>query len=788
MSLPLVTDWTTFSDLIASTTSGRTLLQANDYSAFSELVKVSAKAEGYAMQGSNLVKTGNAVGSIAQTSGKVLLFPTYATEGVTGGVSTATQVATIAETETGITATTVGASAGGVSVGAVVGGVMAGLGLGVVAYESNPQFWIGVSNAIFGTDIEYEQIKDLSITALFKNGKTYIPDETVQKISEYLISSGAYNMSSVIDVNNSDFVLNETRTFYTTPFTKDTLAYIVNKAYEKITYKSRNPDLRLLLNEFWNRINEVFNPTEYNCVGVDIRLPQNKSYPSINLFIWGYNSTDNSMIVKTKTVNGDFVGYSCEILNAITPTTNNYCDVQWFQGNIATTNPTIVGSSKYCVSGYKIGNEMIESGNINSTTRNISGVVDILPQQNAVYPTGSTPLPLTYPTWYNNKLTIGGMKPDKSGLQNVDFLPIELPSVNPMENPLDLPQAQAQLGDVTTPYQQQEILDALQRLQDSIPDYPYIQNPPSSDIGNTPTTPTVLPSASASGLISIYNPTLSEVNGLGAYLWSTNFVEQIVKLFQNPMDAIIGLHILYGTPSINGRGHIKVGYLDTGIESNLVNNQYITINCGTIQVAELNGNATDYPPFTRTSLYLPFIGIVELNGYDIIGSSVNIEYKIDVLTGCCLANVSVNKNSSNAILYTYNGNCAVQLPLTGGNYASMISGLIGVGLGAMTGGVGMVVAGVMGAVTQGATVQHSGCLGSNSGAMGIKKPYLIVTRFVPYDAVNYNNYYGYPSNNTYKISELTGYTKVKEIRLNGINATNKEKMELETILKNGVIF
>ena len=85
-------------------------------------------------------------------------------------------------------------------------------------------------------------------------------------------------------------------------------------------------------------------------------------------------------------------------------------------------------------------------------------------------------------------------------------------------------------------------------------------------------------------------------------------------------------------------------------------------------------------------------------------------------------------------------------------------------------------------------VAHSGSIGSNAGAMGGKIPYLIITRPKPYNADNYSNFYGYPSNKTVKLSSCLGYTKVKDIHLENISsATDDELNEIESLLKDGVI-
>ena len=72
--------------------------------------------------------------------------------------------------------------------------------------------------------------------------------------------------------------------------------------------------------------------------------------------------------------------------------------------------------------------------------------------------------------------------------------------------------------------------------------------------------------------------------------------------------------------------------------------------------------------------------------------------------------------------------------------------------------------------------------------MGVRKPYLIITRAEPNEALNYNKYYGFPSNNAVSLKSCLGYTRVKEVHVENVsNATITEKNEIESLLKSGVI-
>lgn len=339
-----------------------------------------------------------------------------------------------------------------------------------------------------------------------------------------------------------------------------------------------------------------------------------------------------------------------------------------------------------------------------------------------------------------------------------------------------------------------------------VPD-PVVPTPPDpvpnpNDNGKTPTpiTPVIPPvSTSAAGLLHVYNPTASQVTQFGAWLWTTfsgSMIDTISKLFNNPMDAVIGLHELYATPSDGDSMSIRAGYLDSGITSRLVKDRYTSINCGSIVIQEHWGNYLDYSPYTKTYCYLPFIGIVELQTDDIIAHAVNITYKIDSYTGSCIAIISVAKDGYESITYQFSGNCSVEIPITSGMKATMQNALIGAatsGILALSGGgAGAAIAGaaLSGGIRRGINskneVQHSGSFGATFGAMGIKKPFIIVKRPKQKVVPGYNENYGYPAHKMVALSECSGYTRVREVDVISVTATEEEKKLIETMLKEGI--
>lgn len=340
------------------------------------------------------------------------------------------------------------------------------------------------------------------------------------------------------------------------------------------------------------------------------------------------------------------------------------------------------------------------------------------------------------------------------------------------------------------------------------------------------------------GFIQVYNPTGGEFITFGRWLWVTYEDATIEKIWNNPFDGVIGAHELYATPSKDGYSTIRCGFLDSGVSSIVVQQRYTMINCGSLVIPEYWGNYLDYSPYSQAMIYLPFIGIVNVEVDDIVGSAINILYHVDSYTGACIAQITGAKDGYTNTLYQFSGNCAVDIPMAGGSQAQIkaammtadayskaanigaimtAAGGLGSGLssaigGAMMGnpmslvggvssGMGQFVGGLASAASQYAQgqaqhtanmlsgksqVQHSGSFGASHGAMGIKKPYIIIRRPIQKVVNGYNELYGYPAHKQVIVGSCKGFLRCREVHVVSSLATDAEKALIEQFLVTGV--
>ncbi len=333
-----------------------------------------------------------------------------------------------------------------------------------------------------------------------------------------------------------------------------------------------------------------------------------------------------------------------------------------------------------------------------------------------------------------------------------------------------------------------------------------------SDTIPTPSLPSNI--ATGSGLFTAYNPSASQLASFGNSLWSTEYTsfDELFKILfgGDAFNAIIGLHLLPVQPSTGASRNIKLGNWDSSVSAPVITNQYAKVEFGNLMLPEYWGNCIDYSPYTRIQLALPYIGIVDVDTDDVLGSNNNLTYNIDVFSGAVCATLQCSKGNLNSVIYQWSGSCAVELPVTGANYNSMLSTSVGAALGSgvfaskamsaviASGGGSPITAGVVsaGAIAGAAStiygsskgkVQRSGAFGSNAGALGIMTPYFIITRPVQSVPSSWQADKGYPANISAQLGTLLGYTEVSEINLE-CSGTEAEKKEIIDLLKKGVLF
>lgn len=339
----------------------------------------------------------------------------------------------------------------------------------------------------------------------------------------------------------------------------------------------------------------------------------------------------------------------------------------------------------------------------------------------------------------------------------------------------------------------------------------------------------------------IFIPTPAQLKDFASWLYQTDFISSMSQALQNVLGFNTDLtQLMYSFKvfpfdiSPAGNKYFKIGWAspsDTVIGQMsqqgkmlyTLNNVY-ELDCGTLYFERVYDNALDYQ--CHVQIYLPFVGMQVLESYDVIGKNIRPVYQIDLLTGDCVCKIFID----DSIKYQFTGNCGYDMPLSQVSQNGVLSkGLQGaMMLGAAAGVIpplnitgqtiteekskinySRVNPGQVSSQTKEVTQTHQsplvtakeaiggftnlssgivrgGSLQGNTGFLGTNTPYLLVSYPRLNVPTNFGHFNGYPCNKTLKLGELTGYTQVGEMHLDGFTGTDAEAAEIESMLKGGV--
>lgn len=292
-------------------------------------------------------------------------------------------------------------------------------------------------------------------------------------------------------------------------------------------------------------------------------------------------------------------------------------------------------------------------------------------------------------------------------------------------------------------------------------------------------------------LINAFSLNAQQLASLNNTLWNKDLLVQLKTLFNDPVDSICSLHIVpfVSTVGADENAQVKIGNLDipncTGTRLS-ISYSVLTLN-DDITIPNLYNNFLDYAPYTKVKLYLPLIGMVDLDTNIVMGKKLSIEYILDNLTGGLTAQIKVGSD----VIYTYSGVCIIRLPITSVSYAAVIKDTISTISAMISGDIKSSVTGAFSAidniVNPDVNVKYN--VGGSTSIYACRKIFAVVLRPVSQKPTNYNSTVGVPSQKTAVLSDpnLKGFVSVSDIHLQRTTATESEQDEIISILKDGII-
>lgn len=316
---------------------------------------------------------------------------------------------------------------------------------------------------------------------------------------------------------------------------------------------------------------------------------------------------------------------------------------------------------------------------------------------------------------------------------------------------------------------------------------------------------------SGSGVLSVFTPSVAELTSFTSELLSNTVLDSIKNYFTtNPMDGIFALHILpYSGFSSNLVANPRIGTHTFTSTLTMAASEFITVDYGSMYVPFVYDGYENYAPLSDAKIFLPYIGMKDIDINIIQGCNIKLKYNISLVTGDIYAYLYAQwaakwgKAETNQgvdhLIYHWQGNCASTVPLSHLDSTNYISGAMQIAggitslvAGAATANPVAIPAGIAG-MTKGVaemgrtSIISSGNISGTAAFMGCKEAYLLISRPIMTFSNAYNRYIGNRANAIEMIGSLAvnTFTMMRNVDLAGINATGEELAEIETILKGG---
>lgn len=287
------------------------------------------------------------------------------------------------------------------------------------------------------------------------------------------------------------------------------------------------------------------------------------------------------------------------------------------------------------------------------------------------------------------------------------------------------------------------------------------------------------------GLTSVYNVTSARLNQLGRFIWTDDAMDNIKLLNNSPIQNIVSCKCIpFASRSVTTR-NIVLGNIDTGVLGDKVNSNIGKVLIGSVNVTPPFNNFLSYGNYTSVSIYLPYLGMRQLDTDKVMGKTLKVYYNVDCLSGNCV----IELFSNNVKINEFSCNVSIDIALTSSNRAEIEKGYITSAIG---GGVSLATGNVMGALGSGlnASMQkynytQSGTCSGSAYTNISKNCYIIIEYPDLLDNNSYKHTKGKPCEKRKRVGSCKGFTTISNVDLQ-IKASETELNAIKDLLSSGV--
>lgn len=328
--------------------------------------------------------------------------------------------------------------------------------------------------------------------------------------------------------------------------------------------------------------------------------------------------------------------------------------------------------------------------------------------------------------------------------------------------------------------------------------FPHGSFDDSSDEISLDAKPTV--GVSTAGFVRVYKVEQGDLDNFGEKLFpdpdSMPVTDRLwfTMAYSKLIDYVIDCHVIPTAITGGTLENLKVGW-KTFNDISLVRTttDYVDVDCGTLSIPEYWRNFLDFASCS-CEIYLPFVGFVPIESEYWNGGSINLVYRFNVVDGSFQAKLFSTSSKSklkNSLIGQYGGVCCLHLPITGLQYANVITGILSAGTGAaldvQAGNYGNIPNQLSNMLSLKPDLAMSNGYSATTSFLTHRTPYLVIKRAVAQFSKKYNLENGFPLNVAKPLSSISGFTIIDNPRLN-IDCNDEEYNEIVNLLKTGVIF
>lgn len=313
----------------------------------------------------------------------------------------------------------------------------------------------------------------------------------------------------------------------------------------------------------------------------------------------------------------------------------------------------------------------------------------------------------------------------------------------------------------------------------------------------------------------------SEVQDLKNFLFTETFINDVRRLWTNPAEYIIGLDYYpfeYTALEMGaGQGSICVANINTGITTvSMLDTGTPFIYGGYVDIQPYFNSYMDYAPYTSIDIYIPYIGIRQLNVHQVMGHRLDIGYVFDFNSRQFTAMLGIDGDlilsdselshagTLGRVLTQFTGIMCTQFPFGGTSANETALNVIQTSAGILTsaGAIGAGIAGANPAAIMGGatglintltntpdiiTPNVYGNISPMSGIFAPQRPYLIINHPIPARPAAWQSLHGNPAGYSGIVSDFTGFLQCISIDIPAVSTmTAEEQTEIENLMQGGI--